>query len=229
MAKSKDLMNWEKMGPVKGEINVAANKDGVLFPEKINGQYFMLHRPMVGSMSDYSMELAACGTLDGEWKNHGKIMQAIPDGNAESSWIGAGTVPIKLEKNRWLIIYHIAKRYTNQDRDYFIAAAILNFDHLNSLDCSLVIEKRLEHIMVPVTQYEKNAPDDKDHNLHVLFPCGSFELGEDIHIIYGGANTYVLAGKINKNKLVECIENEGFTNPAIKPVPEENLNKSVVI
>ena len=175
------------------------------------------------------MELAACGTLDGEWKNHGKIMQAIPDGNAESSWIGAGTVPIKLEKNRWLIIYHIAKRYTNQDRDYFIAAAILNFDHLNSLDCSLVIEKRLEHIMVPVTQYEKNAPDDKDHNLHVLFPCGSFELGEDIHIIYGGANTYVLAGKINKNKLVECIENEGFTNPAIKPVPEENLNQSVVI
>ena len=229
MAKSRDLINWEKMGPVKGQINLAANKDGVLFPEKINGNYVLLHRPMVGNLSDYSMELAVCSSLDGEWENLGKVMQAVPDDQCEDSWIGAGPVPIKIEKNRYLVIYHVGKRYKNGDRDYFIDAAIMNFDIQRGSDCSSLVEKRLEHIMVPENKFETHAPDDDKNMLNVLFPCGSYVLDEDIHIIYGGANTYVLAGKINKRRLVESIENHGFENPAIRSVLADDLDQSVVL
>lgn len=229
MAKSKDLINWKKMGPVSGQVNFAANKDGVLFPETIDGKYVLLHRPMTGKLSDYSMEVAVSDSLEGPWENWGKLMQAMPDAKAEDSWIGAGPVPIKIEGNRYLIVYHLGKRYHNGDRDYFIDAAIMNFDNERDADCSKLIEKRLEHIMVPENDYETNAPDDEENMLNVLFPCGSYELGEDIHIIYGGANTYVMAGKINKQQLIDSIEKHGFENPAIRTVSDDDLNRSVVI
>ena len=229
LAVSDDLINWEKLGPVRGEINGPPNKDGVLFPEKIHGQYYMLHRPMVGTLWDYTMEIAKCDSLDGPWQNCGKIMQSMPGDDCRESWIGAGTVPIQLSKNRYLMIYHVAKRYENEGRDYFIAAALVDFDRAHDGDWSSIVEKRLEHIMAPETRYEKNAPDDPDYELNVLFPCGSFELGEDIHVIYGGANTYVLVGKINKSELVEAIEQHGFENPAIRPISDENKNRPVVI
>ncbi|MDC0935988.1 family 43 glycosylhydrolase, partial [Pirellulales bacterium] len=229
MAQSEDLVNWQKMRAVTGEVNGPPNKDGVLFPEKINGKFYLLHRPMVGQLWDYSMELAASDSVDGPWTNCGKLMQTVPSEDCRESWIGAGAVPIKLSKNRFLLLYHVAKRYENQNRDYFIDAAIVDFDQLRGDDWSSIVEKRLEHIMVPETRFEKNAPDDPDHELNVLFPCGSFELGEDIHIIYGGANTYVLAGKINKQQLLKSIEQDGFENPEIRPVTQEDLDRPVVI
>ncbi|MCH2115780.1 MAG: hypothetical protein MK171_12830 [Pirellulales bacterium] len=229
LAVSEDLVTWEKLGPVQGEINGSPNKDGVLFPEKIHGQYYMLHRPMVGTMSDYTMELARCDSLDGQWENCGKIMQSMPADDCRETWLGAGTVPIKLGENRYLVIYHVAKRYKNEGRDYHIDAAILDFDRPHDGDWSRIVEKRLEPIMVPETRYEKNAPDDPDYELNVLFPCGSFERGEDIHIIYGGANTYVLAGKINRAELVRSIERDGFENPPIREISEEDKKRPVVI
>ena len=127
------------------------------------------------------------------------------------------------------MIYHVGKRYENQDRNYYIDAAILDFDRRRDDDWSTIVEKRLEHIMVPETRFEKNAPDDPDHELNVLFPCGSYVMGPDIHIVYGGANTYVLVGKINQEQLVRSIEQHGFENPSIRPVAREDLDRPVVI
>ena len=229
LAQSDDLIHWQKMGPVQGEVNGPPNKDGVLFPDKIDGKFYLLHRPMVGNLWDYSMELAACESVDGSWENCGKVMQAVRTDDCRESWVGAGTVPIRIANNRYLVIYHVGKRYENQDRNYYIDAAILDFDRRRDDDWSTIVEKRLEHIMVPETRFEKNAPDDPDHELNVLFPCGSYVMGPDIHIVYGGANTYVLVGKINQEQLVRSIEQHGFENPSIRPVAKEDLDRPVVI
>ncbi len=59
LARSQDLLHWEKLGPARGEVNTAPNKDGVLLPGRIEGQYLLMHRPMVGRPSHFSIELAA--------------------------------------------------------------------------------------------------------------------------------------------------------------------------
>jgi predicted GH43/DUF377 family glycosyl hydrolase len=43
-ARSEDLLHWEKLGPIRGDVNRTYNKDGVLFAEKIDGNYVLLHR-----------------------------------------------------------------------------------------------------------------------------------------------------------------------------------------
>ena len=45
LARSIDLLHWEKLGPIRGDINRTSNKDGVLFPDRVDGKYFLLHRP----------------------------------------------------------------------------------------------------------------------------------------------------------------------------------------
>ena len=43
IAFTRNFIQWERLGVVLPDME---NKDAVLFPEKINGRYVMLHRPM---------------------------------------------------------------------------------------------------------------------------------------------------------------------------------------
>ena len=60
LAVSDDLLHWEKLGPLPGEVNTSNNKDGVLFPERIAGKYYLLHRPYWEGVpaSEYAIRLA---------------------------------------------------------------------------------------------------------------------------------------------------------------------------
>jgi len=51
MARSRDLVEWDKLGWVAGGVSVMSNKDGVLIPGSMEGNYFLLHRPMAETWS----------------------------------------------------------------------------------------------------------------------------------------------------------------------------------
>ena len=108
MARSRDLLRWEKLGDVPG-LERVNNKDHVLFREPIHGKYFMLHRPMrPADNGEHMIELAVAERPEGPYTNLGKIMDAFPEQYPMflCSKIGASAPPLPLGGNKWLVTYH---------------------------------------------------------------------------------------------------------------------------
>jgi predicted GH43/DUF377 family glycosyl hydrolase len=210
LAKSKDLINWEKLGPLKGDVNTPEfhNKDGALFPEMIDGKYFLLHRPCYDdNLSSYAIALAMSETLTGEWTDLGVIKKSEPaPAVAQHVWVGAGSVPIHIDNKRYIVIYHRGHLLNCGNKWYDLHAALFNFDKFDPKNPAAIIEKRIERLMVPETEHELNSVSD-DGVSNVVFTCGSYEYKDDIYILYGAADCHTLAAKINKQELVNALEN----------------------
>ncbi len=205
LASSRDLLHWTKHGALQGDINLANNKDGVLFPDPIQGRYVLLHRPMVGNSSDFSICLAVSDSPTGVWKDCGAVLASRPDPLCRESWVGAGSVPIPLGGLRYLVIYHTGNELCSGGREYDLDAAIFNFEQFSPSDPTALVEKRLDRLMVPETEYERAAPFS-DSVANVLFTCGTYEYNGDIYIVYGGGDTYIMAAKVNRQTLLAALE-----------------------
>src|SRR3989338_6934877 len=94
--------NWDKWGTPKIiSPPKMADKDGMLFPEKINGKYVIFHRIEPNICIDYvdDLNFANASFL--------KITSIITPHNRtwDEAKIGINTPPIKTEEG-WLIFYH---------------------------------------------------------------------------------------------------------------------------
>ena len=227
-ARSTDLLRWEKRGRISLHIpplgkgngfdntyfdNLAGaggtttqinNKDGVLLPDKINGRYFLLHRPMIGSLSSWAIHLAQCDKVDGAWTDCGPIFRADSDPAWEDSWVGAGAVPLPLGENRYLAIIHTGHRAADGSRLYTLDALVLDFDKFDPKHPQRIVESRLDRLMTPQTKWEIEGPYP-DSVGNVLFCCGAFERNGEIYVIYGGGDTYVMAAKLNKAEILAAM------------------------
>ncbi|HOM80290.1 MAG TPA: hypothetical protein PLU39_13985 [Armatimonadota bacterium] len=203
LARSRDLLHWEKLGPARGDINHWPNKDGVLLPGPIGGRHFLLHRPMVGQPSDFCMELAVSDSPTGEWRNCGRVLRAPGHAQCRHSWVGAGSVPIPLGDGRYLALYHTGNRLLEGSRQYNADAVLLDFRRFTPEHPAEIIAGTLERILVPETEYERSLrPGDPDP-LHCVFPCGSYQQGEHLHFVYGGCDTYTLAARVRTEELLD--------------------------
>jgi predicted GH43/DUF377 family glycosyl hydrolase len=209
LAKSKDLLNWEKLGDIPGNVNTPKNnnKDGVFFPEKIDGRYFMLHRPCYDSnYSTYAMALAKSENIEGPWYDMGTVKYASPNPKiAKHIWVGAGAVPISLGKKRFLVIYHRGHILNSGQRWYDLHAAVYNFNNFDPAKPDSLIEKRLEKLLVPETKHEKVAQNEEGVG-NVVFTCGCYEYQGQLYIVYGGADCCTLAAKVDKQELLDALE-----------------------
>lgn len=215
MAESTDLVNWTKLGPVRGSVNSNPNKDAVIMSEHIDGQCMMLHRPMIGHQGEFKIALAVSDAPTGHWHDIGSIMQAVPDSRYAISWLGAGSAPLPIGRNRYLADYHTGNYFASGDREYSAGYAILNFDNFDSSRLESVVEARCDCLLEPKTPYEVNSPWPQDKNLNCVFPSGSYEYNGDIIMLYGGADAYVLGARFNRDDLVSYLETEHSSRRAI--------------
>ena len=205
LASSRDLIHWTKYGPIQGDINIHNNKDGVLFPEQIEGRWYLLHRPMAGASSDYPIRLAASDTLTGVWHDLGTVQRALPDPVCERSWVGAGSVPISLGDQRYLVIYHTGNLLFSGEREYDLDAAIYDFRCFTPANPESIVVQRVDRMMVPETDFEVRAPFS-DSVANVLFTCGTYLYRDDLYIVYGGGDTFIMAAKIRLSVLLKHLE-----------------------
>jgi predicted GH43/DUF377 family glycosyl hydrolase len=205
LARSGDLRHWTKLGALQGDLNCVNNKDGALFPETIDGSYYLLHRPMVGPVSSYGIQLAVCDSPDGVWKDWGTVLRSWPHPDVKEAWVGAGSVPISLGQRRYLVIYHTGNVLHSGEREYELDAAILDFARFSPENPATLVEKRIERILVPETETERRAPFS-DSVANVVFTCGTYVFEGYLYIVYGGGDTYILAARIHLQTLLYHLE-----------------------
>lgn len=152
------------------------NRNGVLFPEKINGQFVMLSRPSDNAHTPFGdIYLSESPDLF-YWGNHKHVMSKNPCGEGWSSLkIGAGPAPIKT-KEGWLLLFHGAVA-TCSGYVYSMGAALLDLK-----DPSKVVARGKDYLLTPEAPYEETG-----FVPNVVFPCGELHDKEGRLVIYYGA------------------------------------------
>ncbi len=208
IARSEDLLRWEKLGPMKGDINRTYNKDGVLLPDRTGGKYVLLHRPWTRETrhADYAMHVAVSDAPDGTWRDLGEILRSGRDPRFEETWVGAGSVPIPAGDGRYIMIYHTGNSQPGGKVEYDLDLALLDMRRLGTNPAEIVTT-RIEPFMVPETP-EELASTSSLQVQNVLFTCGSYEYREYIYIVYGGADTYLLAARVKRSDILNALQQD---------------------
>lgn len=198
LASTTDFVHWKKHGLLKGTFNTIDNKNAMLFENKINGKYTILHRPMEGT-DGMAIHWATSDDLFGAWTTQGVLMKPIPHPQFIDTWIGGGAPPLKLPDGRYLIVYHIGNRKRDGTREYDLGIAIADFSSKE------IIVKRTEPLMRPEIEAETTGDADLGVN-NVIFICGAYFYNGDLYFPYAGADSVVLGGKISKHQLDEYLK-----------------------
>jgi beta-1,2-mannobiose phosphorylase / 1,2-beta-oligomannan phosphorylase len=144
------------------------------------------------------------------------ILRAFQHPDRHITWLGGGSPPIALGGNRFLMIYHNGRILADGWREYNACAAILNFDRWNPDRPDNLVEARLEDFFVPETPYETN----ESTRIRIVFPVGSYAFGEDIHVVYGAGDVHSCAARVNRNALVQSVEESGLGNKHHERIPQ---------
>lgn len=170
------------------------NRNGVLFPRKINGKYAMLSRPSDNGHTPFGDIYISYSPDMKYWGEHRFVMAPTPF--EDSAWqclkIGPGAVPIETADG-WLLIYHGVIKTCNNYR-YAMGAALLDLDNPNE-----VKYRTKPYLLGPATTYELigDVPN-------VVFPCAALhdEKKDRIAIYYGAADTYVALAFAHLSELI---------------------------
>lgn len=157
------------------------NRNGVLFPERIDGKYAMLSRPSDNGHTPFGDIYISYSPDMKYWGEHRCVMKVSPF--EQSAWqctkIGAGSVPIRTEEG-WLIFYHGVINTCNGFR-YSMGSAILDLD-----DPSKVLYRTQPYLLAPDALYELTGDVP-----NVLFPTAALSQDNKLAIYYGAADTVV--------------------------------------
>jgi len=157
------------------------NRNGVLFPERIDGKYAMLSRPSDNGHTPFGDIYISFSPDMKYWGEHRCVMKVSPF--EQSAWqctkIGAGSVPIRTDEG-WLMFYHGVINTCNGFR-YSMGAAILGIK-----DPSRVLYRTKPYLLAPAASYEL-AGDVPN----VLFPTAALCDEDKLAIYYGAADTSV--------------------------------------
>lgn len=200
LAKSRDLRRWDVLGPLLGEINRYPNKNAALFPQPVDGKWLLLHRPMEGP-DEMTIHLAEADDPAGPWQSRGAMMPSFSYHEFHRSWIGAGGPPIALGDDRFLMIYHQGHFTHDGNREYDLAAALLDFT------CDEPVRSRIEPLMRPQGIQERVGDAELGVD-NVLFTCANYVFDGAVIIPYAGSDSRIFGAKISLTDLVEALEEQ---------------------
>lgn len=171
------------------------NRNGVLFPRRINGKYVMLSRPSDNGHTPFgNIYLSQSADLI-YWGEHRFVM------GTKSGWqstkIGAGPIPIETSEG-WLLFYHGVLTSCN-GFVYSFGAALLDLDQPWK-----VIYRSAPYLLSPQTLYEcvGDVPN-------VAFPCAALyeQSSGRIAIYYGGADTVTALAFCKLDEVLSFLKN----------------------
>jgi predicted GH43/DUF377 family glycosyl hydrolase len=177
-----------------GLIFCPENKDVVLFPERVRGQFATLHRPLGGTpFTRPEMWFARSPDLF-HWGGHEPL--DVAGGDWQSGRVGAGTPPIRVEGG-WLEIYHGNTRPTGPGEvgAYFGAAVLLD-EH----EPHRVLKKPKGPFLSPEADFEVSG-----FVPNVVFPTGVVRDRGNLLIYYGAADAATGVAEFSDGDLMDSL------------------------
>jgi predicted GH43/DUF377 family glycosyl hydrolase len=182
---TKDFISFER----HGVIFCPENKDALLFPEKVEGKFYALHRPVSPLFKKQEIWIAESPDLHC-WGNHRCLMGPCP-GHWDETKIGAGAVPFKTDRG-WLEIYHGVDR----NNRYCLGAVLLD-----SREPWKVIARTNKPILEPQADYECEGFFG-----NVVFSCGLLCEDDKVRIYYGAADTVICYAELSLKEIVATLD-----------------------
>ena len=174
------------------------NRNGVLFPRKINGRYAMLSRPSDNGHTPFG-DIYYSESPDLQyWGRHRFVMGPLFGWQATK--VGAGPIPIETSAG-WLLIYH---GFT-----YSYGAALLDLEQPWK-----VLYRCAPYILTPQMDYERTGDVP-----NVAFPCAALVDGASgkLALYYGAADTVTCLAYGYVQEIVDWVKNNAL--------PEKYLNR----
>jgi predicted GH43/DUF377 family glycosyl hydrolase len=184
LASTKDFKSFER----HGVIFCPENKDIVLWPERIDGDYYALHRPVSPLFKKQEIWVAQSPDLCC-WGNHRYLMGSRP-GHWDEAKVGASAVPFRVDSG-WVEIYHGA----NRDNRYCLGAVLLD-----AAEPWKVIARADKPLLEPETDYEIEGFFG-----NVVFNCGLLAEDGKLRIYYGVADTAVCYAEVELNQVLDTL------------------------
>ncbi|MDR0987021.1 MAG: glycoside hydrolase family 130 protein [Ruminococcus sp.] len=153
------------------------NRNGVMFPRKVGGNYLMFSRPSDSGHTPFGDIYISQSPDMIYWGKHRHVMG--PSKGWESTKIGAGPIPIETDRG-WLIFYHGVLTSCN-GYVYSFSAALLDKD-----EPWKVLRRGETYLISPQELYETVGDVQ-----NVTFPCANLVDADTgrIAIYYGCADT----------------------------------------
>jgi predicted GH43/DUF377 family glycosyl hydrolase len=175
------------------------NKNCVVLPEKVDGQYVILHRPMP------RIECIRVAALEDEWPAHGVPILGPRAGTWRSSRVGAGAPPVRTPLG-WLFPFHGATS-VEEGNVYSMGWCVLDLARPEK-----VLYVSDGPALLPEAPYEielRDIPQVDAVNfttgVRVVFPQGLVERDDDYLVYYGAADVSVAGARVGRGALLDSL------------------------
>jgi len=188
----KKIWNWEK--PILISPPNEIHKNWVLFPEKINGKFAILHSISPKILIDYINNF-------NEFDNN-KFIKSYHSSNNPSwadSWDnmvrGVGPAPLRT-KIGWLVLYHAMDK--DGSNRYKLGALLLDLK-----DPTKVLYRAQNPILEPDQWYEN------DWKPGIIYASGAVVLDGKLLVYYGAGDKHIGVASIKLTDLIDSMKSNG--------------------
>ncbi len=204
IAVTDDFENFETL-----TLTTPDNRNIVLLPEKVNGRYFRLERPMPVYSRWHKdwFDMWSSESPDLVYWGNSNLVMSVDEVPFASDKIGPGAPPVKT-KEGWLTVFHSVELDTARgkhgwekkwQKQYFAGIALLDLNNP-----SKVIGMSKKPLIAPELPYES----DYGFRTDTVFPGGMIlEDSGEVKIYYGAADTVECLATADVNDLLKlCLE-----------------------
>lgn len=221
LAVSRDLVSWERLGPVSfayqpsllTDLNLYSNKDAMFFPEPVPGPdgkpaYAMLHRPMwnpswpvpagvTDPRHSIWVSFASAAGVKRDLHALARLGWHRPVAQPQQPWeatkIGAGTPPIRVPEG-WLIIYHGVTTGEAHRGEPVSVRYVAGAMVLDPQDVSRVLSRSRQPLLEPETKEEREGTVGS-----VVFPTAiEVRKSGEADVYYGMADFRIGAARLRR-------------------------------
>lgn len=189
---TKDFLNkiWSWRKPTLISAPQQTHKNWVIFPQKINGKFAILHSLTPEVRIDYydHLNFEEEDFITSHYHSSGRA-------NEWDNWMrGVGPPPLKT-KQGWLVLYHAMDK---RDPDRYKIGAML----LDLKEPTKIIYRSPNPLLEPDARYENDG-----FKSGVVYTCGAVIIKDLLYVYYGGADTVVCAAFIKLDRLLFDLKN----------------------
>jgi beta-1,2-mannobiose phosphorylase / 1,2-beta-oligomannan phosphorylase len=184
----KDFFNnkWKWSRPMLISPPKQINKNWVLFPEKVNGKFAILHSISPRVQIDYVDRLEDLERGSKVIKSH--FGQKAPRSSWDTYLRGAGAPPILTEKG-WLLLYHATEKH--EPHKYKLGAMLLDKENPE-----VIVATSPGPILFSNNWYEN------DWKPGVVYASGAVVRDDNLMVYYGGGDKHICIAHTPLNELL---------------------------